>query len=157
MESNGGTDPTRPFNGTRPAKVVEKDFYDTIDDVVKHSGTKFPTWNRTKPKVILVDSCAVGDHKGTKFSIYLEGGPVIDSDKAIATMKAHWESLDYTIGLYFPDMGANTTGRQLNATSPVGAEVQFTPAEDGSSISVESECTLDPAATERHAPTDTAP
>ncbi|NYE96500.1 hypothetical protein FHU41_002750 [Psychromicrobium silvestre] len=128
MESNGSTDPTRPFNGTRPAKVVEKDFYDTVEDIVKHSGAKFPTWNRADPKSISVDSCVVGNHKGTKYSVTLDGSPVSDSDEAITTMKAHWESLDYTIGLYFQDMGGNTTGRELNATGPVGAEVQFTPA-----------------------------
>ncbi|NYE94296.1 hypothetical protein FHU41_000517 [Psychromicrobium silvestre] len=150
VPSNGSTDPARPFNGTRPAKVVKQDIYDTVEDVVKHSGAKFPTWNRANPPGLSVDYCVVDDHEGTSYSVSLEGGPVTDSDKAIETMKAHWESLDYSIGTYFHDMGGNTTGRELNATSPAGAQIQFVPASgNGTLIYAESECTLDPSAKDR--------
>jgi hypothetical protein len=43
-------------------------------------------------------------------------------------------------------MGGNTTGRQINATSPSGMSVQFTPGKTRSTINVQSDCTLDPDA-----------
>ena len=52
----GGTTPMKsdaehPYNGTRAAEAVRKDFYDTIDDTIKQTGLAVPSWNRATRNV----------------------------------------------------------------------------------------------------------
>lgn len=139
----------KPFDGTRPAKEVFTDFLDTIDDVVQHSGSAFPQWDRQDVAGYTGVACGVESREdGGQYYTNLDGGPVGDPDKAIQDMKSHWEAKGYTIGNIFTNMGGNTTGRQINAKSPEGILVQFTPGKTRSSILVQSDCTLDPLAKE---------
>lgn len=145
----GGTMTTphtpEPFDGTRPAKTVFTDFLDTTDDIVQHSGAAFPQWNREDVAGYTGVACGVESREdGGQYRTNLDGGPVVDPDKSLQDMKSHWEAKGYTIGNIFTNMGGNTSGRQINATSPEGILVQFTPGKTRSSILVQSDCTLDP-------------
>lgn len=156
----GGTMATnntpKPFDGTRSAKDVFTDFLATIDDTVQHSGTTFPGRDRKRTAGYSTESCGVKSREdGNRYTVVGKGGPVEDPDKAIQDMKAHWESKGYTIGNIFTNMGGNTTARQINATTPSGIFVQFTPGKTRSSFNVKSDCTLDPLAKETT--TDTMP
>jgi hypothetical protein len=135
--------------GTRPAKVVFADFLDTVDDIVQHSGATFPKWDRRNVAGYNAGACAVkGGEDGNKYTSSIDGGPVDDPDKAVQEMKSHWEAQGYTTGNIFTDMGGNTTAREVNATTPSGIVVQFTPGKTRSSVTVQSDCTLDPLAKE---------
>jgi hypothetical protein len=70
---------------------------------------------------------------------------VDDPQAAVDRMKAHWESTGYKIRNIFDD-GDPATGVQINARTPRGMLVQFSPTPNGSLILVMGECTLDPAA-----------
>jgi hypothetical protein len=132
---------------TRSADVVFVDFLDTMDDVVKHSGTSWPEWDRQDTAGYFADACGVREPEdGRAYDSQIEGGPVKDPERAVEEMKAHWEVKGYEIGNIFDNMGGNTTGIQINATSPSGIRVQYTPSKETSYINVESDCTLDPAA-----------
>lgn len=156
MTTSPRTDPKRPFDGTRPAAAVFKDFLDTIDDTIKHSGTSFPGWNRNRLAGYHAQACAVRSQEdGRVYTIWGEGAGVPDPQASIEAMKKHWESLGYTIGNIFDQMGGNTTGKQINASTPNGFSLQFTPGKTRTSISVQSDCTLDPLA--RQTTTDTIP
>ncbi len=138
-----------PFGGTRPAKEVFADFLDTIDDIVQHSGTTFPKWHRQDVAGYTGVACGVKSREdGDLYYTKLDGGPVEDPDKAIQDMKAYWEGKGYTIGNTFTNMGGNTTARQINAKTPSGIAVQYTPGKTRTSINVQSDCTLDPLAKE---------
>lgn len=146
----------KPFGGTRPAKVVFADFLDTIDDIVQHSGATFPKWDRQAVAGYNAVACGVQSREdGKQYTSDLAGGPVEDPDKAIQDMKSRWEAKGYTIGNTFTNMGGNTTAREINATTPSGLLVQFTPGKTRSSVTVQSDCTLDPLAKETT--TDTVP
>lgn len=142
--NNPAMDPARPFNGTRPAEVVREDFYDTIDDIVKHSGTAFPSWNRADPKSIDRNDCQVGSSQGHKLSRTLEGGPIVDPKEAVTAVRDHWEALGYTIGRVAFDPEPHPGG-DISARTPFGAFVEFLTSPNGSMIVVKSECTLDPS------------
>jgi hypothetical protein len=132
---------------TRSADVVFVDFLDTVDDVVKRSGTSWPEWDRSDTAGYVSEVCGVRAREdGRLYQRQIEGGPVKDPESAVEEMRAYWESLGYEIGNIFDNMGGNTTGIQINATSPSGIRVQFTPSKETSYINVESDCTLDPAA-----------
>ncbi|NYE96502.1 hypothetical protein FHU41_002752 [Psychromicrobium silvestre] len=152
MESNGGTDPARPFNGTRPTKVVKQATYDTIEDIVKHSGAKFPTWNRADPPGLTFNSCEAGSQKGTSYYLWLEGSAITDPKASTKSMEAHWESQGYKIGNIFDETDKPSPGIDMYATTAEGAEVSFSPGTNGSSITIKSECTLDPTADDRPSP-----
>ncbi|NYE95564.1 hypothetical protein FHU41_001814 [Psychromicrobium silvestre] len=148
------TDPSHPYNGTRPADVVRNDFYNTIEDTVKHSGTTFPTWNRKDPQQIDRNGCTIGSGEGHNFSIQIDGGPVPDTTAAVEKMKTHWESIGYTIDGIVPWPGDNKT-IDLTGITPTGTRIIYSPSMGKSSIDVESECTLDPSL--NGVPTPTTP
>ncbi|NYE95565.1 hypothetical protein FHU41_001815 [Psychromicrobium silvestre] len=93
---------------TRPADIVLKDFANTIEDTVKHSGTTFPGW------------------KGSN----TDGGSIADPKAAAAAMKANWESLGYVIGNIFNGTNRPVPGVQLNTTTPSGMFTHFSPGAD---------------------------
>ncbi|MGO4584111.1 hypothetical protein AB4Z38_09540 [Arthrobacter sp. 2RAF6] len=148
------SDPDRPYNGTRTADTVRNDFYDTIDDTVKQTGLTFPDWNRADPKRISRDTCAIGSKAGKQFSIDLRGGASPDPKAAVEKIRAYWESKNWTIESIIDHTDAPNPGMQIAATSPTGILVVYNPTKnntnpgkttDWSSISVESDCTLDPS------------
>ncbi|GAB3565581.1 hypothetical protein GCM10027405_23100 [Arthrobacter alkaliphilus] len=155
----GGTnpvtaDPARPYNGTRTADTVRKDFYDTIDDTVKQTGLTFPDWNRADPKRIGRVTCAVGSELGHHFSITLWGGASPDPKAAVEKIKDYWKSKGWKIGNVFDETNAPNPGMQIAGTSPTGILVVFNTIKNNSGtvddnkwsrISVESDCTLDPS------------
>jgi hypothetical protein len=131
---------------TRSADVVFVDFLDTMDDVVKHSGTSWPEWDRSDTAGYVSEVCGVRAREdGRSYQRQIEGGPVKDPEGAVESMRAHWESQGYEIGNIFDD-GDPSTGVQINARTPSGMLVQFSPTPNGSLIKVVSDCTLDPAA-----------
>lgn len=131
---------------TRGADVVFVDFLDTMDDVVKHSGTSWPEWDRDDTAGYVSEVCGVRAREdGRLYQRQIEGGPVKDPEGAVVAMRAHWESQGYEIGNIFDD-GDPSTGVQINARTPSGMLVQFSPTPNGSLIKVVSDCTLDPAA-----------
>ncbi|MDP9904706.1 hypothetical protein [Arthrobacter bambusae] len=137
------------LGGTRPARDVFKDYLNTFDDIVRRSGATFKKWDRADLAGYNAAACGVHSREdGRLYTRQIEGGPVPDPDAAIADMKAYWESKGYTIGNIFTNMGGNTSGRQINATTPTGILVQFTPGKEQSTIKVKSDCTLDPKARE---------
>lgn len=138
-----------PFGGTRPAKEVFADFLDTVDDIVRHSGTTFPRWDRQDIAGYNAVACGVKSREdGKQYYTNIHGGPVEDPDKAIVDMKAYWTGKGYKIGNIFTNMGGNTSAREINATTPAGMTVQYTPGKSRTSINVQSDCTLDPLAKE---------
>jgi hypothetical protein len=148
------SDPEHPYNGTRTAAAVEKDFYDTIDDTIKQTGLTVPGWNRATEDGVMLNACAVGSKAGNKFSIDLRGGAVQDPKAAVEKIRSYWESRNWTIETIFDDTDAPNPGMQIAATSPTGIEVVYGPIKnntnpekttDWSSISVQSDCTLDPS------------
>ncbi|NYE93917.1 hypothetical protein FHU41_000138 [Psychromicrobium silvestre] len=147
--TTSSVDPGYPFDGTRSAKVVFQDFLDTMDDIVKHSGTTFADWDRQDVTGYVAEGCGVRNQEdGRLYGRQIVGGRVVNPDLAVQQMKAYWESKGYVIESIFTNMGGNTTGRQINATSPTGVSVQFTPGKTRSTINVQSDCTLDPLANE---------
>ena len=118
----------KPFDGTGPAKDVFTDFLNTIDDTIQHSGTTFPEWNRQNVAGYNAVACGIKSREdGNQYTSHLDGGPVGDPDQAVQDIKARWEAKGYKIGNIFTNMGGNTTARQINATTPSGVFVQFTP------------------------------
>jgi hypothetical protein len=155
----GGTnpmtsDPARPYNGTRTADTVRKDFYDTIDDTTKQTGLAFPDWNRAEPKRISRDTCAVGSNAGHNFSIDLRGGASPDPKAAVEKIKDYWKSKNWTIETIIDHTDAPNPSMQIAATSPTGILVVYNAIKNNtnperttgwSSLTVESDCTLDPS------------
>jgi hypothetical protein len=155
----GGTnpvtaDPARPYNGTRTADTVRKDFYDTIDETIQQTGLAFPSWNRASEDGVMLTTCAVGSKSGKEFSITLWGGSSPDPTAAVAKMKDYWKSKGWKIGNIFDETNAPNPGMQIAATSPTGILVVFNTTKNNSGtvddnkwsrISVESDCTLDPS------------
>ena len=136
-----------PGPGQRSASEVFIDFMDAMEDTVQHSGTTWPGWDRQDTADYVSEPCGVHARAdGRLYQRQIKGGPVADPQAAVDRMKAHLESKGYAIGNIFEDMGGNSTGIQLNAESPRGLLVQFTPSQEASFIMVEGECTLDPAA-----------
>ena len=136
-----------PGPGERSAEEVFTDFLDAIDDTVQHSGAVWPTWDHSDTSGYFPPPCSV--HKradGRAYQTQIEGGPVDDPQAAVDRMKSHLKAKGYTLGHIFDNMGGNTTGIQLNARSPRGLLVQFTPSKETSFIMVMGECTLDPTA-----------
>ncbi|MBT2532218.1 hypothetical protein J7E83_08785 [Arthrobacter sp. ISL-48] len=147
------TDSEHPFDGTRTAEVVEKDFYDTIDDTIKQAGLAFPTWDRATEDGVM-PTCAAGRKAGNKFSITLWGGSSPDPKAAVEKIKVYWKSKGWKIGNIFDETDAPNPGMQIGATSPTGILVVFGPTKnaigpqdkaDWTMIQVESDCTLDPS------------
>lgn len=119
---------SKPFGGTRPAKEIFTDFLNTVDDTIQHSGVTVPGWVPKRTAGYSAESCGIkAKADGSRYTVDGQGGPVDDPDKAIQTMKAHWEAKGYTIGNIFTNMGGNTTAQEINATSPSGIVVPFTP------------------------------
>ncbi|MFE4194503.1 hypothetical protein ACFRJ9_01435 [Paenarthrobacter sp. NPDC056912] len=146
MNSTNDGQQGEPRPGERSAEEVFTDFMDAIDDTVKHSGTDWPIWDRNHTAGFFAQPCSV--HKrddGRAYQTQIEGGPIDDPQAAVDRMKAHWESKGYKIGNIFDD-GNPATGVQINARTPRGMLVQFSPTPNGSLIVVVGECTLDPAA-----------
>jgi hypothetical protein len=147
-------DPARPYNGTRTATAVEKDFYDTIDDTIKQTGLTFPSWNRADPKRIRRVTCAVGSELGNHFSITLWGGASPDPKASVAKIKDYWKSKGWKIGNIFDETDAPNPAMKIAATSPTGILVVYSPGKnvtgpqtktDWTMLQVESDCTLDPS------------
>jgi hypothetical protein len=135
-----------PGPGERSAEEVFTDFLDAMEDTVKQSGTTWPRWDRNDTADYVSEPCGVHARAdGRLYQRQIEGGPIIDPQAAVDRMKAHWESVGYTIGNIFDD-GKPATGMQINARTPRGMLVQFSPLPNGSLIMVMGECTLDPAA-----------
>lgn len=150
MNSVNGEQQGEPGPGERSAEAVFTDFMDAIDDTVQHSGADWPSWDRQDTAGYFPPPCSVrARDDGRAYQTQIEGGPVSDPRAALEQMKAHLESKGYTIGNIFDNMGGNTTGIQLNARSPRGLLVQFTPSKETSFIKVVGECTLDPTAKKR--------
>ncbi|MFK0004122.1 hypothetical protein [Paenarthrobacter sp. NPDC090522] len=146
VTSAGGSS-TEPGPGQRSASEVFTDFLDAMEDTVQHSGTTWPGWDRQDTVDYVSEPCGIHARAdGRLYQRQITGGPVVDPHAAVEWMKSHLESKGYTIGNIFDDMGGNTTAIQLNAESPRGLLVQFTPSQETSFIMVEGECTLDPAA-----------
>jgi hypothetical protein len=146
MNSANGGQNGEPGPGERSTEEVFKDFLDAIDDTVQHSGVVWPTWDRSDTSGYFPPPCSVHRRAdGRAYQTQIEGGPIDDPQAAIDRMKAHWESMGYTIGNIFDD-GKPATGMQINARTPRGMLVQFSPLPNGSLIMVMGECTLDPAA-----------
>lgn len=155
----GGTnpmtsDPDRPYSGTRTATAVEKDFYDTIDDTIKQTGLAFPGWNRASEDGVMLTTCAVKPTLGKQFSIDLRGGAAKDPKAAVEKIRAYWESKNWTIESIIDHTDAPNPSMQIAATSRTGILVVYNAIKnntnperttDWSSISVESDCTLDPS------------
>ncbi|MHA7306922.1 hypothetical protein ACX80E_17085 [Arthrobacter sp. TMN-49] len=144
-----GSSTEKPFGGTRAAKHVFNDSLEAGDDLVKHSTASWPSWDRHDLAGYNGQACRVeSSQDGRYYRTRREAGAVVDPDAEIAAMKAHWESLGYTIGNIFTNMGGNVTARQINATTPNGGFVQYTPGKTRSSFLIKSDCTLDPAGRE---------
>jgi hypothetical protein len=147
-------DPARPYNGTRTATAVEKDFYDTIDDTIKQTGLTFPDWNRASEDGVMLTTCAVGSKSGKQFSIDLRGGASPDPKAAVAKIKDYWKSKNWTIETIIDHTDAPNPSMQIAATSPTGILVVYNAIKNNtnperttgwSSLTVESDCTLDPS------------
>ncbi|MFC8040840.1 hypothetical protein ACFUOZ_15925 [Paenarthrobacter sp. NPDC057355] len=143
INGQGGT----PGPGQRSAEEVFIDFLDAIDDTVQHSGTDWPAWDRNHTAGFFPPPCSVQSRDdGRAYQTQIEGGPVDDPRAAVERMRTHWESKGYKIGNVFDNMGANTTGIEIGASTPRGMILIFTPSKHTSFINVQSECTLDPSA-----------
>ncbi|NYE95563.1 hypothetical protein FHU41_001813 [Psychromicrobium silvestre] len=148
------TDPSHPFNGTRPANIVLKDFANIIDDTINHSGTTFPGWKGSNTDGILLYGCEVGSEKGNGYATQIDGGPVPDTTAAVEKMKTYWESIGYTIDGIVPWPGDNKR-IDLTGITPTGARIIYSPSMGKTGINIESECTLDPSL--NGVPTPTTP
>jgi hypothetical protein len=149
------TNAPKPFDGTRPAKDVFTDFLNTIDDAVQHSGTTFPGWDRKRTAGYSTESCGIKSKEGgNRYAVVGEGGPVSDPKAAVESMKAHWETLGYTIEGAVPWPGP-AGAIDLSARTPAGVRIVFGASTNGSTINVKSDCTLDPLA--RETTTETIP
>ncbi len=95
------SDSARPFDGTRAGDVMEKDFYDTIEETVQQSGTTFPTWDRSDPQRIGLTTCTIGSQLGNYLTITLRGGSIDDPKSAADKIKAYWESHGWKIETVF--------------------------------------------------------
>jgi hypothetical protein len=117
-----------------------------MEDTVQHSGTTWPGWDRNDTADYVSEPCGVHARAdGRLYQRQIEGGAIIDPQAAVQRMKAHWESKGYTIGNIFDD-GNPSTGIQMNARTPTGVRLQFSPTPHVSFIKVIGVCTLDPAA-----------
>ena len=145
-----GRDPgAEPGPGERSAQDVFTEFLDVIDDTVRQSGTNWVEWDRNDTSGYFPPPCSVrARDDGRAYQTQIEGGPIADPQAAAERMKAHWESKGYKIGNTFDD-GNPATGVQINARTPSGVKIQFSPTPAGSLINVVSVCTLDPAADRR--------
>ena len=147
MTSTNSGQANEPGPGERSAEEVFTEFLDAMEDTVKHSGTTWPRWDRNDTADYVSEPCGVHARAdGRLYQRQIEGGPVDDPSAAVGRMKAHWESKGYTIGNIFDNMGANTTGIEITASTPRGMVLIFTPSKHVSFIMVMGECTLDPAA-----------
>ncbi|MFC8040838.1 hypothetical protein ACFUOZ_15915 [Paenarthrobacter sp. NPDC057355] len=139
-----------PGPGERSAQEVFTDFMDAVDDTVQKSGADWPIWNRSHTAGFFPGPCSVRSRDdGRAYQTQIEGGPVEDPKAAVERMRAHWESKGYEIGNIFDNMGGNTTGIEIGASTPRGMVLIFTPSKGTSFVNVHSECTLDPAADRR--------
>ncbi|MBT2532219.1 hypothetical protein J7E83_08790 [Arthrobacter sp. ISL-48] len=148
------SDSEHPFDGTRTAEAVEKDFYDTIDDTIRETGLAFPTWDRATEDGVMLTTCAVGSKMGNRFSITLDGGAIQDPKAAVEKIQAYWESKNWTIETIFDHTDAPNPGMQIAAKSPTGIEVVYNPIKNNtnpekttewSMLRAQSDCTLDPS------------
>ena len=136
-----------PGPDERSAQEVFTEFLDVIDDTVRQSGATWATWDRKDTSGYFPPPCSVNSRDdGRAYQTQIEGGPVDDPRAAVERMRSHWESQGYKIGNIFDDMGANTTGIEIGASTPRGMVLIFTPSKHTSFINVHSECTLDPSA-----------
>ncbi len=146
VNSRNGEQQGEPGPGERSAEEVFAEFMDAMEDTVKHSGTTWPGWDRNDTVDYVSEPCGVHARAdGRLYQRQIKGRPVDDPQAAVDRMKAHWESKGYTIGNIF-DNGNPAAGVQINARTPRGMLVQFSPTPKGSLIMVMGECTLDPAA-----------
>ncbi len=146
MNATNSGEQREPGPGGRSAEEVFTDFMDAMEDTVQHSGTTWPGWDRNDTADYVSEPCGVHARAdGRAYERQIEGGPIVDPQAAVDRMKAHWESKGYAIGNIFDD-GHPATGIQLNARTPTGVRLQFSPTPLGSFINVLGECTLDPAA-----------
>ncbi|MFE4194505.1 hypothetical protein ACFRJ9_01445 [Paenarthrobacter sp. NPDC056912] len=146
MNSTNDGQQGEPGPGERSAEEVFTDFMDAMEDTVQQSGTTWPGWDRNDTADYVSEPCGVHARAdGRLYQRQIEGGPIDDPAAAVDRMKAHWESKGYKIGNIFDD-GDPATGVQINARTPRGMLVQFSPTPNGSLIMVMGECTLDPAA-----------
>ncbi|MFE4195469.1 hypothetical protein ACFRJ9_06375 [Paenarthrobacter sp. NPDC056912] len=146
MNSANAGQQGEPGPGERSAKEVFTEFMDAMEDTVQRSGTTWPGWDRNDTADYVSEPCGVHARAdGRLYQRQIKGGPVDDPQAAVERMKAHWESKGYKIGNIFDD-GEPATGVQINARTPRGMLVQFSPTPNGSLIMVMGECTLDPAA-----------
>ena len=146
MNSTNSGQPDEPGPGERSAEEVFTEFMDAMEDTVQHSGAYWPSWDRQDTSGYFPPPCSVRTRDdGRAYQTQIEGGPIDDPQAAVDHMKAHWKSKGYTIGNIFDDVNP-ATGMQINARTPRGMLVQFSPTRNGSLIKVVGECTLDPAA-----------
>ena len=146
MNSTNGERQGEPGPGERSAEEVFTEFLDAMEDTVQHSGTSWPGWDRNDTADYVSEPCGVHSRAdGRLYQRQIEGGPIDDPQAAMVRMKAHLEKKGYTIGNIF-DNGNPATGVQINARTPRGLLVQFSPTPNGSLIKVMGECTLDPVA-----------
>lgn len=135
---------------------MEKDFYDTIEEIVQQSGTNFPTWDRNDPRQIGLTTCVVGGKAGNELSITLDGGSVEDPRAAVERIKTYWESQGWNIETLFDNTDRPVPSIQIAATSPTGIEVVVNASTGSSMIRVKSDCSLDPALNIRPTPTNSS-
>jgi hypothetical protein len=146
MNSANGGQNGEPGRGERSAEEVFTDFMDAMEDTVQHSGTTWPGWDRNDTADYVSEPCGVHARAdGRLYQRQIKGGPIDDPQAAVDRMKAHLEANGYTIG-NIVDAGNPAKGLQINARTPRGMLVQFSPTTNGSLIKVMGECTLDPAA-----------
>ncbi|MCW1249228.1 hypothetical protein ODZ83_03315 [Acaricomes phytoseiuli] len=142
-----------PFDGTRPAQVVLDDFYDTVEDTMRLSTTSFPTWNRQTEDGVRQVTCSVSpDVSGQFFSITLRGGAVSDPVGVADAVQEEWKSRGWQLGPRFEDAQGAIPGVQISGVSPTGMDVVVRPSSVSTRISIESDCTADPAASVRPTP-----
>ncbi|MFF2841876.1 hypothetical protein [Paenarthrobacter sp. NPDC057981] len=148
----GGGQSGEPGPGERSAQEVFTDFMDAMEDTVQQSGTSWPEWDRQDTAEYVTEPCGIHERAdGRLYQRQIEGGPVQNPQASVDAMKAHWESKGYKIGNTFDNMGGNTTGIEIGASTPRGMVLIFTPSKGTSFINVHSECTLDPAARKKTA------
>ncbi|VXB77491.1 conserved hypothetical protein [Arthrobacter sp. 9V] len=147
MNSTNSGRPDEPGPGERTAEEVFTEFMDAMEDTVQQSGTTWPGWDRSDTVDHVSEPCGVHARAdGRLYQRQIEGGPIDDPQAAVERMKAHWKFQGYTIGNIFDNMGANTTGIEIIASTPRGMVLIFTPSKHVSFVKVMGECTLDPAA-----------
>ncbi len=97
---------------------------------------------------------AVGSKSGNHFSIDLRGGASPDPKAAVAKIKDYWKSKNWTIETIIDHADAPNPSMQIAATSPTGILVVYNAIKNNtnperttgwSSLTVESDCTLDPS------------